>query len=279
MTKIRTIFFALILLFSFSFLSAQVITKVVDKYVLIDKDAGVGKLNEKVKVYRIVGNDVISVGQVQILKFQNGKAAAKILKLNRGFQIQKGDFISMNKSKPPLAAQPYSGHSGSGEKSIKQVDMRSKTDRLGIHIGRFMPSSHFENIYVNSFSLGGYYKFVTLGNHSYFFEVDFPILKSPENEISDEKTSLLLCHLVDHIQMGGRIHFDLGGGVTYKTMKNEQTGMTESGTYFGFFLGFSVDFFSQLSMTFSPMIRYHTYSEASRWNEFVIAGLNISYSF
>ena len=232
------------------------ITKVVDKYVLIDKDAGVGKLNEKVKVYRIVGDDVLSVGKVQLLKFQNGKAAAKIVKLNRGFQIQKGDFVSMNKSKPSLAAQPYSGHSGIGQKQTKLVNMRSKTNRLGIHIGRFLPSSHFENIYVNSFSLGVYYKFVTLGTHSLYFEVDYPILKIPENEISNEKTSLLFCHLVDHIQMGGRIHFDLGGGVTYKTMQNEQTSITESGTYLGFFLGFSVDFF--ISKSFLILILKRT---------------------
>jgi hypothetical protein len=278
-------FLIFLLLFSFTSVSAQIITRIVKAYVLIDTDTGVGELNEKVNVYRLIDNDVVSVGQVEILKFQAGKAGAKISKLYRGFQIKIGDFVSTKKPDPVMLGGAYSGKSMTTQKQpmtqtqTGPATRRTQTDRLGIHVGRFLPGSHIENIYVNSFSLGAYFKLVDVWNHSFFVDINYPIFKQSTNVDNEQTTSLILAHLVDHIRVGGRIHFDLGGGAYYKSTKEIATGITGTGTYLGFFVGFSMDFFSQAGLTFSPMLRYHTYHEGIRWNEFVIGGVNVAYSF
>lgn len=73
-------------------ISTQKIITVTPKYVVIEVDPGVSRLNAIVEVHRLTQRKVEQVGRVQILKFHNGKAAAKILETNKD-GIQTGDFV------------------------------------------------------------------------------------------------------------------------------------------------------------------------------------------
>ncbi|NQT26623.1 hypothetical protein HQ585_14810 [candidate division KSB1 bacterium] len=67
------------------------------RYVLIDTDVGIGKVGDKVKVYRLTPEDgLVEIGQVKLIKFANGKAAGRILNTRRGANLQLEDIV-----KPP----------------------------------------------------------------------------------------------------------------------------------------------------------------------------------
>lgn len=76
---------------SFCSVKAQHIVKMLSNYVLIDTDVGIGRIHDKITIQRKVGDYIINVGVVQIVKFRDGKTAAKIVKEFHPFQI--GDFV------------------------------------------------------------------------------------------------------------------------------------------------------------------------------------------
>lgn len=84
----------LILLFFFSTsLTAQYVIKIIHPYLLIDKE--VGELNDLSFVFRKNNHKNDMIGVIEIVKFYNGKTAAKILKENK--KIRVGDFVKIKK--------------------------------------------------------------------------------------------------------------------------------------------------------------------------------------
>lgn len=73
-------------------ISTQKIVTVTSKYVVIDVDPGVSRQQAIVEVHRLTNRKVEQIGRVHILKFHNGRAAAKILESNKN-GIQPGDFV------------------------------------------------------------------------------------------------------------------------------------------------------------------------------------------
>jgi hypothetical protein len=258
---------------------AQIIIKTVKEYVLIDTDTNIGSLNEKIRVYRLHRKDVIDVGQIQIVKFKDGKTAAKIIKENRGFRILKGDFVSEKKKTGFGYSQSASSGQISKSNTKTPVKALQKTDRLGVHIGRFLPSSHLENDYLPCYTIGGYIRLIRIWNHSFFINATVPLLKMAPDRNMYLETNMFFLNVVDHIRVGKRIHFDVGGGLYYYKWENPTTGESGSDSYTGFSLGLSLDFFSPIGITLSPMIRCHTYLQDDEWREFIVGGMNLSYSF
>ncbi len=201
------------------------------------------------------------------------------MKENRGYTILKGDFVSEKNKKNLGYSSSRSPQPIPGNRTETPKPSPNKTDRFGVHIGRFLPSSHLENNYLPSFTIGAYAKLLTFWNHSIFVDITYPFLKMPTDRTSNIETSLFLAHLVDHIRMGNRIHFDVGGGLYYSKWEDSVSGEIGSNSNPGFFMGFSLDFFNPIGLTFTPMIRYHNYHQESNWIEFVVGGLNLSYSF
>ena len=263
MLKAKLIFYFLSL--CFSSLNAQIIIKVIPGYVLINRDTGIGNLNEKIKVYRFQGDRMIPVGQVRIIRFHQGQTAAKIVSVEPGLKIVVGDFVSEKKH---------------DDASISQIFTKQKNVNGGLHGGRFLPSSNLENSFEDSYSLGAFFKLVTLKNHSFFVEVSYPLLKNKFAGTNDIESSMVLVHISDHIRLGNRIHWDVGGGLYYSKMSVNLNGQSidESESYSGFFVGLSVDFTNPSRFTFSPAIRYHAYKTEINWNEFIISGINVYFS-
>ncbi|MBN2103547.1 tetratricopeptide repeat protein [bacterium] len=83
----------LIPLINFSYLFSQNIVKKIPGFVLIDTDLGIGKLNDKIKVYRQIGNTNIEIGIVELLRFQDGKSGARIIKEFENYHIELGDRV------------------------------------------------------------------------------------------------------------------------------------------------------------------------------------------
>lgn len=70
------------------------IIRLAGKYVLIDTDVGIGKIGDKVHVYRLTAEDgLVEVGQLKLVKFSNGKAAARILKIKQGINLEVEDIV------------------------------------------------------------------------------------------------------------------------------------------------------------------------------------------
>jgi len=74
---------------------SQEIIKIVHPYVLIKGNINIGKLNDEVDVYRKEGGKDIKVSKVQLVKFVDGKTAAKILE--EKYKIMIGDFVESKK--------------------------------------------------------------------------------------------------------------------------------------------------------------------------------------
>ena len=259
---------------------AQSIIRVIPNYVLIDTDTGIGKLKEKIKVYRSTDDEIITIGEVQILAFRDGMTAARIVGLQPGLDIAVGDFVELKSTEPSDISQADKEDRDRDQSADQLYDERRKMNRAGVHIGRFIPSSHLENTFENSFSLGISFKLMDVRPHSIFIDATYPILNENLANTSNIKSSLYLLHLLDSIQVGQRIHFDVGGGIYYSSVSGGMNGqlMKESEPYFGFFLGLSMDFIGALGWTFCPLVRYHTYKVETDWNEFLVGGMNVYFS-
>ncbi len=76
-------------------ISTQKIITVTPRYVVIEVDPGVSQQRAIVEVHRLSQRKITRVGRVQILKFHNGKAAARILETKKE-GIKAGDFVVLN---------------------------------------------------------------------------------------------------------------------------------------------------------------------------------------
>lgn len=73
--------------------SAQNVINILREYVVIDTDVGIGQIGKTVQIQRRTHQGVVEVGTVRLLKFHEGKAAAKIVKEIKPFRIKIGDFV------------------------------------------------------------------------------------------------------------------------------------------------------------------------------------------
>ncbi len=76
-------------------ISMQKIVTVTPQYVVIEVDPGISQQREIVEVHRLSQRKVTRVGRVKILKYHNGKAAARILEIKED-GIKAGDFVVLN---------------------------------------------------------------------------------------------------------------------------------------------------------------------------------------
>ena len=89
-------FRGIILVFiSFSSLNAQRVLKVKENHVLIDRDYGIGKIGDYVTIWRKSDRKIVSIGVGKLLRFQDGKAAAEIIRVLENYGISTGDSVSI----------------------------------------------------------------------------------------------------------------------------------------------------------------------------------------
>ncbi len=251
-------------------LHAQYITKIIPQYVLINSDTGVGEKNEQVDVYRLVGERIVHVGKVQILTFEQGKAAAKIIYVNPGMQIVVGDFV-----------RPGSSVTRAGNQTNRPLSSnRNVHDQLGIHLARFVPASNLESGFQNSYNIGASFKLIGLYNHSFYVDVSYPLMEFQPELSNTIQSSLLILQLSDRIRVWDRIYYNIGFGFYRSTLSGNVTGIAfnETQSYSGFFVGLSMDLLNSSFMTIAPSIRMHTYNIEGDWAEFVVGGVNVYFS-
>jgi len=118
-----------IFLLNFSNLFSQKVIKRTTNYVLIDTDIGIGNLNEVIMLQRSTERGVIDIGKVKLVRFKNGKAAAKIIKEFEQYRVEIGDFVkgSFSFSLPELSISEDSKIERYVRKSITILDVYSKT--------------------------------------------------------------------------------------------------------------------------------------------------------
>lgn len=270
MKRIRSILLICCMtLFMAATLNAQTVIRIVTDYVLIDTDIGIGKIDEIIDVCRLIDEEIVTIGQVRIVTFRQGLTAAKVIHLEPGWEISTGDYVKL-KGFDDSFDQSFSNPQGS-DRDIPII---------GIHFGRFLPSSNLENTFKSSFNLGISLKLMHADRHAFFADFTYPILRTDQSGASHKKSTLYFLNVVDHIRMGRRIHFDVGGGLYFSkdpiTANNQS--VEESKSCIGFFLGLSLDFFSTSGWLFSPMVRVHMYKPYDDWNEFIICGMNLRFS-
>lgn len=250
-------------------LNAQTVIRIVSGYVLIDTDTGIGKVDEIIAVYRLIDEKIMTIGQVRIVTFRQGLTAVKIINLEPGLDVAPGDYVKLK------------GFDDSIDKSISATQDRNRDiPIIGVHFGRFLPSSNLDNTFENSFSLGISLKLMHADRHAFFADITYPILRTDLSETNHTKSTLYSLNIVDHIRMGQMIHFDIGGGLYFSKGSITANGQSveESKSCIGFFLGLSLDFISTSGWLFSPMVRVHMYKPYDEWNEFIVCGMNVRFS-
>ena len=120
----------IVLLFTLLSLSlyGQTILKVESGFALIDTDKNIGKVSQKLHVYRIEEGQVMHIGQVKIIEFRYGKTAARVLKENPGFKIAAGDFISKRELDAVEMAGVAAAKKGQPKTPVKQLQDEARTD-------------------------------------------------------------------------------------------------------------------------------------------------------
>lgn len=73
--------------------SIQKIIKVTPKLVLIDTNDRVAESLTMAKVHRLIDRSMMTVGTVQLVKFHDGKAVARIVHEKKKHRIDVGDYI------------------------------------------------------------------------------------------------------------------------------------------------------------------------------------------
>jgi hypothetical protein len=76
--------------------SIQKIIKVTPKFVLIDTNDGVAESLIKTNVHRMISHSMTTVGTVQLVKFYEGRAVAKIVDQEEERPIKVGDYIYLS---------------------------------------------------------------------------------------------------------------------------------------------------------------------------------------
>ncbi len=255
-------------------LYAQYITKIIPQYVLIDRDTGIGRLNEEIDVYRLVGEKVIHVGKVKILRFEQGRTGAKIVYVNPGMQITVGDFVRTESStqKTDNESSNISNPISGAASSKRMID-----NRIGAYLARFVPASNLEDGFDNSYSIGASFKLITMNTHSFYVDLHYPLFKMELDLPSSTTYHLLIVQLIDRARIMDRVYYEVGGGL-YRFSTSGSITVNETKSFAGFFVGLSLDLFRSNTMTFAPTIRMHTYSVEKDWFEFVVGGVNVYFS-
>lgn len=89
----------LILLISFTSLSSQTVEKIIQNYILIDTDQGLGKIGDSIQIIRQSEGKTVEIGTAQIVRFHDGKTAAEA-SLEDISRIQIGDRVQKNPDAP-----------------------------------------------------------------------------------------------------------------------------------------------------------------------------------
>lgn len=90
---------SLIFLISITSLSGQTVEKIIQNYILIDTDHGLGKVGDSIHVLRQQGYKTVEIGTARIIRFQEGKTAAEVSADDIG-RIQIGDRVQKDLSAP-----------------------------------------------------------------------------------------------------------------------------------------------------------------------------------
>jgi len=300
----------LFLLLSSSAFGQRVI-KVIPGYLLIDTDKNLGKLNQLIKIYRQTDEDTIFIAKAKIIKFDQEKTGAKIIFIKKGYSIRVGDLVGKNGTdkidipllntngfdtvyeeskteKEPILfdekqnsikvdddiwsdEKPRPSHSDSSVPS----SFRERKDNGYIHLGLFSPGSQLDGLTNNSFSLGLAYNFTPQQNHGFMIDFTYPFLSKKSSEAS---SLLFILQFFDHMRLGERAHYDFGLGLYFSSSEIKSTDIKNSGTYFGFSMGFSLNAFMLNKIAFTPAIRCHTYKADETWNVFALFDINGHFS-
>ncbi|MCK5148785.1 hypothetical protein KAR48_18675 [bacterium] len=80
-----------------SFLQAQNVIRKVSAYVLLDTDAGIGRIGESIDIYRKSGGQSFVVGKIKLVLFKNNLAAGKIIEEVAPYKIRINDYVHATK--------------------------------------------------------------------------------------------------------------------------------------------------------------------------------------
>jgi hypothetical protein len=277
--------------------------RVITGYVLIDTDQGIGKINDILQIYRMDYNTEIYIGQIRLRKFQNGKTGAKIIYTEPGYKMQVGDFVKI-KSKDiedipildtydmiydnkknnnyetkqtkenDLAYDIFIEDEGYTKQHINTKKKSDKHNQISAHLGIFTPSSSLVGTVGTSPNIGINYMLVGSTKHSLYVDLTIPIMKTKSQGV---KSSLIILNLFDRIKVKNRLYYDLGIGL-YNSSTKIGSKKIESGSNFGFLIGFSIDLFTSWGISFTPSIKIHSYNTKSDWKDFAVFDLNMFFT-
>ncbi len=120
--------FIIVLLMPFC-ANGQKVVKIISNYVLIDADESSGlEIDDTIPVYRNEGGEQVEIGRIQIVRFNMGKCAGKIVSERGVNRIKIGDFIKLKGREDILSDEDFWGsQNGQDEKAGKEDELPFKT--------------------------------------------------------------------------------------------------------------------------------------------------------
>lgn len=300
MKKFSTSLFILFLIYPSINLaqSGGKVVKIIPGYVLIDTDTGIGKINDKIKIQRMTDEGIIEVGTVQIIKFRDGKTAAKIVKERRKFKINVGDvtesydfeyykairnlfnptFIEKENYLNKITVKDYHESLNSSENNLSN----NKSEfGLGFCPGIFVPNGDLKDAYDNAFYFGALLELRSpnMKNSSILLNFYYSSL-SVRSSIKyvfdlydgDMDASIFMANLSFRQITSDWFFLDIGCGLYNPTISISFYDNKEKikDTFFGICVGIGACSYYSSSSEFGASldIKYHTYNAKNDWLSF-----------
>ncbi len=78
----------------------QTVIRVMNGYVLLDSDRGLGKAGDEIAVERITDGGNVETGRIRIMLLRENKASGKIVVEPEPYRIEVGDVVRMVETRP-----------------------------------------------------------------------------------------------------------------------------------------------------------------------------------
>jgi hypothetical protein len=273
----KNLLILLTLLFLSNLAFSQKITKVINQYVLINTDQGIGKIGDIIVVNRKINNITKKVGRISIIKFKNGMTACKIIEGN----IKIGDFIKSDED------HIVNDLFASENKYSKNNYIQESKSEIGFNCGAFFPMGDMSDAYLTSFVLSLFISFPISPSSNAIFEISYPFLniKSELKNIVESygikyNASLLMVNVYDRYRINASTYIDIGAGIYFPKFSATGYGTTASisKTGFGVCLGPTFLLNNSTTSRIYLITKYHTYNIENNWVKFIKADLQIAFN-
>lgn len=260
------------IVFSAVHIQAQSVIKIVNNYVLIDSDKGLGAPGDHLEVYRVEGGLPAVIAHVRIVRFHQGRTAAMVLSVEMGRQIQLGDRIALSDEKlnDLVKGSPVKkgGAAGAGASS-SQKPSPLPIERLGLGVGVWVPGPELDVRQSAEFALTLRGTPLRWGRKALAAELTLPIFRTLSGTAF--KRSQVDLDILIRLNMGRRLNYELGGGLALIRAAQEDASVLKP----TFRMGMALDLKTPWGWPASLFSSFKIFKANRGWGAYVLGGVRV----